>query len=119
MKQNPNGDVLWVTQFDGTDITGVKSIVVDSQNNVYTTGYFRGNSITIGNSILTSSEQEIENAFVTKQDTSGNVLWAEKIGQTDYVSVEKITIDTSDNICIVGNFEGTIDFGGITLIKSK
>jgi len=82
IKQNPNGEVLWITQFDCPDFNLIRaeSIVVDTQGNVYTAGYFY-DSITIGDTILTSSEQETRSAFVTKQDTSGNVLWAKKLGK--------------------------------------
>jgi len=117
LKQDASGNVLWVTHFGGTNISDVQSIVADSQGSAYTIGYFYEN-ITLGN-ITISSEQQTRSYFIAKQDTSGNVLWAKKIGQTDFISVEKITIDTSDNIYVLGDFDGTIDFDGTTFIASE
>jgi len=118
VKQDSSGNTLWATHFGGTNISGVQSIVADSQGNVYTTGYFYDN-ITIGNSTLTSSEQQTKSAFVVKHDTSGNVLWAKKIGQTDFVSIERIIIDATENICVIGLFSGTVDFDGIIFTDSN
>jgi len=116
LKQDYNGEVLWVTQFGETNISGSQSIIVDTQGSVYTIGYFR-NNITIGNINLTGYNSETRNFFISKQDTSGNVLWVKEIGQTDSVSVEKITTDTSDNLYIIGSFLGTLDFDGITFTE--
>jgi len=117
VKQDASGNVLWVTQFGGTNLLGVESIGVDSMGNVYTLGYFYDN-ITIGNNTLTSYEPGKRSPFIAKQDASGNVLWAKKIDHTDFISVKKIAIDTSDDLYIAGVFWGTVDFDGTTLISS-
>jgi len=81
LKQNSSGNVLWVTPFTTPQNSiGLvsESIVLDTQGNIYTSGYFSSDSITLGDITLTRSVEETTNAFITKQDSSGNVLWAKK-----------------------------------------
>jgi len=115
VKLNSLGGVLWATQFGNIqDFVFVKStsIAADSQGNIYTTGIFLGDSITFGNITLNhTSENETDNVFVVKQDSSGNVLWAKNFNQSNYASVEKVIIDALDNVYIVGNFMGTLELG--------
>jgi len=58
------------------------------------------------------------NSFITKQDSSGNVLWAKKIDGTNNVSIEKITTDSTDNIYITGEFSDTVGFGDTIFTNS-
>jgi len=122
IKLNSLGDVLWATQFGNTqDLGSVRpsSIVSDSQNNIYTVGTFSGNNITFGDiTLIRSSQEEKDNGFIVKQDSSGNVLWAKNFEQTDHFSIEKISTDNFDNIYAIGNFIGTVDFDGYVFTNS-
>jgi len=120
VKQDSEGNVLWVSQFVGTQNfllppSSSQTIVADTQGNVYTVGNFGADSITFGDFILTRPTGATINTFVVKQDPLGNVLWAKNFGETKSTYVKKITIDTFDNSYIIGNFWGTVNFGGTTL----
>src|SRR5690554_6880835 len=132
VKQNASGQVLWAEKFFGSFSGGTPqfqstSIAVDSQGNLYTTGYFSdgygSGTATFGNITLTFITETTGNVgadiFVVKQDSSGQVLWAKNFGANNSSSAgiigNHITIDASDNIYITGYFSGTADFEGTTL----
>jgi len=123
VKQDPLGNVLWATNFGNTQNFGSIrpfSIVADSQDNVYTIGTFSDyDSLTFGNiTLIRSSPEGIDNAFIVKQDSSGNVLWAKILNQTDSIYIEKVITDSSDNVYVVGRFDGTLSFGTDVLSNS-
>lgn len=132
VKQDSSGQVLWAEKFFGSAIGGTPqfqstSITVDTQGNLYTTGYFSdgygSGTATFGNITLTFITETTGNAgadiFVVKQDSSGQVLWAKNFGanNSDHAGIigRQITTDTSGNIYITGYFSGTADFESTTL----
>lgn len=133
VKQNSSGQVLWAEKFFGSFIGGTPlfqstGITVDSQGNLYTTGYFGdgygGGTATFGDITLTFITEAATNAgadiFVVKQNASGQVLWAKNFGAANSggnagITGRYITTDTSGNIYITGYFIGTADFEGTTL----
>jgi len=116
VKQDPSGEVVWVTPFVGTQSFSVyQAIVTDSQGNVYTAGNFRDESITFGDFTLTRPVGATVNAFIVKQDPSGNVLWAKNFGETNSTFIWKITIDNLGNLYSIGDFSGIANFGNITM----
>lgn len=133
VKQNSSGQVLWAEKFYGSAIGGTPQfqttgIAVDSQGNLYTTGYFSdgygGGTATFGDFTLSFiSETTTSNAgtdiFVVKQNASGQVLWAKNFGANNSGNAgiigRHIATDASDNIYITGQFIGTADFEGTIL----
>jgi len=120
VKQDPSGDVLWVTPFAGTQnsilpSSNSQAIVTDAQGNIYTAGNFGAESITFGNFTLTRPIGTTINAFIVKQDPSGNVLWAKNFGETNSASVWKIRIDNLGYLYIIGDFSGIVNFGNTTM----
>jgi len=122
VKQDSEGNVLWVSQFVGTQnivsLSLPRTITTDTQGNVYIAGYSGDYSITFGNFTLTRPVNVTNNAFLVKQDPSGNVLWVKDFGETQNTEIEKITTDAFDNLYITGYFGGTVNFGDTTLTNS-
>src|SRR5690606_5819101 len=132
VKQDSSGQVLWAEKFFGSFSGGTPpfqstSIAVDSQGNLYTTGFFSddygGGTTTFGNITLNFITETTAGSgadiFIVKQDTSGQVLWAKNFGanNSDHAGIigRQITTDTSGNIYITGYFSGTADFESTTL----
>ncbi|WZI67215.1 MAG: SBBP repeat-containing protein [Gloeotrichia echinulata CP02] len=116
---NTINNVLWAQKFGGTQNDAPTGIVVDSSGNTYVTGYFY-NTATFGSTTLTSDVNLYSNPFVTKLDSSGKFLWAQKFSNSSglggpFDPSTDITIDASGNTYITGNFSGTATFGNITL----
>jgi uncharacterized protein (TIGR02145 family) len=85
-------------------------IAVDSSGNVYTTGTFFGNVDFDNGSdsyFLNTGGSNIRGAFVLKNDSNGNFIWAKMMPNADgwYLS-----IDGQGNIYTSGFFYNTVDF---------
>jgi uncharacterized repeat protein (TIGR01451 family) len=48
--------------------------------------------------------------FLIKLDSVGNFIWVQQYGSTTDDEGQDILIDATDNIYIIGDFEGTVDF---------
>jgi hypothetical protein len=115
LKMNDLGNYVWAKKFTGTktgeDCVGV-NIALDASNNVYTTGYFKGNidfDPDLDIAPLTSAGVS-NDIYISKLNTSGNYVWAKKISSNSSKSVYSIATDNSNNVYTFGHFQGTVNF---------
>jgi hypothetical protein len=102
---------VWAKGLGGTAADESNSIAVDSSGNVYTTGFFNGIADFdpgAGEANLTSAGGN--DSFISKLDSSGNIVWAKRLGGTSSDSGRSIAVDSSGNVYTTGNFQGTVDF---------
>jgi len=102
---------VWAKGLCGTAADESNSIAVDSSGNVYTTGFFNGIADFdpgAGEANLTSAGGN--DSFISKLDSSGNIVWAERLGGTSSDLGYSIAVDSSGNVYTTGNFQGTVDF---------
>jgi hypothetical protein len=52
---------------------------------------------------------------VAKYSPTGDYLWAKRFGSTANDSANAVAVDSAGNIIVVGDFTGTVDFGGSAL----
>ncbi len=109
-KLDMNGDFLWVKQIVGYDFS-VEEIKVDTDGNIYTTGFFEGTAdftpgIT-GQELTSIGETDI---FIHKLDADGNFLWLGQIGSPLIEKSHSISTDANNNVYTTGMFKGTVDF---------
>jgi len=76
--------------------TTASRVAVDSEGGVYVVGTSAGS---FGHQVNTASEEDV---FLTKFDTEGNVVFSRLLGVDKGASVQGITVDSSDNVIIVG-----------------
>lgn len=101
----------WAKKMGGASYDRGQNLAVDQNGNVYSTGNF---SATVdfdpgaGMYNLTSAGQA--DAFISKLDANGNLVWAKRIGGTSDNSGMGIVPDADGNLYFVGNFTGTVDF---------
>jgi hypothetical protein len=110
-KFNSAGIFLWAQRIGSNGADGGASITFDSTGNIVFTGYFTGTvdfDPSVGVANLTSAVSG-EN-FISKFDTSGNYLWAKRIGGSGADRGMNIAVDGSGNIYSTGYFNGTVDF---------
>ena len=114
VKYDANGNVLWAVSAGGTSYDYGYGICTDANDNVCITGYFNSPSITFG--AITLSNTYCADVFVTKFDSSGNVLWAKSAHGTRSDYAFSICSDANNNIYITGMFDSSpIIFGNDTV----
>jgi hypothetical protein len=104
-------EYTWAKSIGGIGTDSGYSITVDTDGNVYTTGYFNDTADFdpgAGTSNLTSAGSN--DMFISKLDSSGDFVWAKSIGGAAGDLGTFITLDTDGNIYTTGFFNGTIDF---------
>ena len=121
-KIDPNGNLIWksnIGEMSGTgDPVGI-ALKVDALENIYTVGTFDGTvnfDPNEGSNNLTTEEKRYQ-VFLQKLNTDGDFVWVKSmpgIGGKErdwsHLSGLAITLDTSNNIYLTGNFDGTVDF---------
>ncbi len=124
-KFDSNGNHLWSKRFGGTGDDAGHSVSVDSSGNVYITGYFCSSTINFGGGDLTYSggycgRFPCNDIFLAKFDKDGNHLWSKRFGGTGDDAGHSVSVDSSGNVYITGNFSGsTINFGGDNLTNNE
>ena len=116
VKYDSNGYFLWAAQMgklsnnnNGYDIS------TDSNNNVYVTGYFQGESFNIYNAdgslgkTLNNTGSTGADVFTVKYDSNGYFLWATQMGAiiNTFNVGNGISIDYANNIFVTGYFQDT------------
>jgi hypothetical protein len=114
-KLNTNGDHVWSKKIGGSGWDQGTAITTDANGNVYTTGYFTETiDFDPGAAVSNLTNDQSNNAFVSKLDVNGDFVWAKGLGgtsiSTDYGKGKGIAIDLNENVFVIGEFEGTIDF---------
>ena len=113
-KFDANGNALWAKSAGGSSHDGGYGIAVDSNSNVYVTGYFAGLSITFDTTKLTNAGPfGSADVFTVKCDSNGNTIWAKNVGCGG--DSRGIAVDGMGNSYVVGDFNSPCTFGTTTL----
>lgn len=118
-KMNPQGHVLWAKRAIGNWADHALAVTVDKSSNVFITGSFLSDSLTLDSSTITNTSSGSEEIFIAKLSSDGTVLWLNKaVG--DYRDFPgDIKADPFGNVVVTGFYESsTIEFGDFTLTKS-
>ena len=100
----------WGGSFGGNGEDVIKEAHIDSDGNVYTTGYFTDTTNFDINGSFELTSNGFYDAFVQKTDSEGNFLWAKNFGSEMFEHGGAITTDDVGNVYITGNYEGTVNF---------
>ena len=111
-KLDSNGNYVWAKRLGGTSSDQGRGIALDAIGDVYTTGLFGGVADFdpgAGTANLTSAGSS--DIYVSKLDSSGNYVWAKRIGGTGIMNMaSEIAVDGSGNALTTGAFSDTVDF---------
>ncbi len=98
-------EYVWAKQ-----LPGARHVALDNDGNVYTVGSFRDTADFdpgAGTVELTSAgERDIA---ISKLDSSGNYVWAVRIGGTEQDVGRGVDVDDVGNVYVTGYFTGTVD----------
>lgn len=108
VKYNTNGTAQWAARVGGTGEDGGYGICVDSSSNVYVTGYYITNSLTIynanGTTFGTLANSGVADVFVVKYNSSGAAQWATRLCGTDNDYGYNIAADSNGNVYVTGYY---------------
>jgi hypothetical protein len=109
-----NENWLWSKGVGGSNGEIGQNIATDQNGNIYVVGSFSSPTLTFGTYTLTNAG--MNDVFLTKYDSLGNVLWAVKAGGSGDDQGFGVCTEKNWNVIIVGNFASSqISFGNITL----
>jgi hypothetical protein len=91
------GQARWARQL-GTDRTAA-GVATDAAGDIFLAG-----------SVLQSPGDN--DAYVTKLDPEGNVIWSLVFGDGADQQILGMAVDADGNVVVAGRLEGTVDFGG-------
>ena len=97
-KYDAIGNVIWAKSAGGTGIEIANAITIDDSVNIYIAGQFKSPTLSFGSTTLTNAG--LNDIFLAKYDSNGNVAWAKSMGSTNDDIANSVTVDTSANIYI-------------------
>ncbi len=118
-------DLTWAKGMSGTGGAVGSTICLDNIGNVYTIGQFKGTiDFDPGTNVASLTSINPFDYFITKMDSSGNLIWAKQFGSWyEYGgSVPRISIDNLGNVFAVGSYTGSADFdpgAGISILTTS
>jgi hypothetical protein len=113
------GTVQWGARIAGTGTDQGHGISVDSSGNLYVTGQYASNPLTLYNSDGSAFATTLANSgsidcFIAKYNTSGTVQWGARIAGTVSDIGRGISVDSSGNLYVTGSY----DSNPVTLYNS-
>lgn len=118
VKYDPNGNVVWARSEAGAGGDFCTGLAADASGNVYASGRYYSNSITIGSTTLTNVNNNYD-LFIAKYDTDGNPLWAKGGSSNSNEWMPSLAVDADGNLIATGWFEAfPISFGPFTIPNS-
>jgi hypothetical protein len=112
-KLSPAGALIWAGALGMGCPSHGNGIAVDSAGNAFVTGFFEGtgNFDPAGGSSLLTSVGAFNNAYVTRLDAGGNLVWAVGLGTGSANAIgQQIALDGADNVYTTGTFSGAASF---------
>lgn len=106
-----SGDDITMSTFGGTYREEPRSIEIDGNGNIYSSGYFRGTVDFDPGEGVTSLTSSLASIYLLKLDPSGNFLWVKSFGGSiGGNSGNTIAFDGAGHLYLGGNFAGRADF---------
>lgn len=108
-KFSNSGNFAWVKVIKNNEYNYSEDIAVDHDNNLYITGYFRGEldfDPSANNSILDAGSTS--DVFLAKYSTDGNFLWVRSLEGNEFNHGRKVVVDSDNSPVISGQFRGEL-----------
>lgn len=107
-KLDSAGNMLWTKQSIGSDLEYATAVKVNSFDQLFVTGYYRGPSIIFGTDTALSVYPNKYQTFLVSYDTTGTVKWLKTSsgGNNDYSN--SVTTGPGDEIYITGQYQSPV-----------
>jgi hypothetical protein len=112
VKYNSSGIAQWATRIGGDIIQTGRSITSDSEGNIYVTGNYSSNPVTIyswngtpsGTIFGTLDKSGGNDVYVVKYNSSGTAMWATRLSGSSNEDAKSIRSDSAGSIYVTGNY---------------
>ena len=105
------------TYLGGTNQDIGRLSTLDSKNDIYIVGETFSNNFPVNNSLYSSISGSYD-AFITKFDSSGNLLYSTYLGGSSGNEGWNVVVDNNDNVIIVGGTSST-NFPTVNAVQSS
>lgn len=114
------GEFVWQLAVGGPDsdigdVALVNAVATDMSGNVVIAGQFEGTVNFGGSNLSTAGDKDI---VVASYTSGGAHSWSQRFGSTGSDQGFGVGTDSSGNVYVVGQFSGTVNFGGGNLLSS-
>ncbi|WP_417590259.1 T9SS type A sorting domain-containing protein [Owenweeksia hongkongensis] len=113
-KYDSSGSFGWVKSFGGRNADRLKSLQLDSMDNIYTAGWFTDTMDLdpgLGNYQLIPKGLYGSDGFVQKLDANGNLIWGKGFGAPVVNDqVVSIAVGKHGHVLVTGVFDDSIEF---------
>src|SRR5262245_27253616 len=110
-----SGIGVWSKRFGGPQNDDA-AMATDTMGNALLAGGINGSDVPDGVTLGGAGQGD---AFVAKFNGAGKLLWAKSFGDGDWQGANVVRADASGNVLLAGDFDGTINLGGVPLINSS
>jgi len=115
-KYNAAGQAQWARQFNNDAPLYDPYLAMDSNGNLYITGYFQNSGLYVdGHPLINSSTPTYNDIYILKLDNQANVLWAHSAGGFGHDVALGIAVDADNDVYITGYYSPNAVFGGVSL----
>lgn len=114
IKLDETGQVVWGRSIEGSGLKEAKDIIVDEDNNIYLVGYFSDELfLTMDTPITAIGDTD---AFFTKWDSDGNLIWTNQAGETVDTRARKLSLLPNGDMISSGIFDGIMTIGDTSIV---
>jgi len=101
----------WIKDTKGKGAHYINSTCFDNSGNIFITGYFDDSTdVDPGPLTYYLYPSQYSDAFISKLDMQGNLLWANHIAGLGYEQGFSVKTNIAGNVYSIGSFQGTVDF---------
>lgn len=100
IKFDKSGNELWTKQIGTESYDEANAITTDTQGNVFVAGFTQGQ--------IGEQHKGEDDAFITKLDTNGELLWTKQMGTESYDYAQAVATDSQGNVFMAGYTHGKI-----------
>lgn len=104
-----DGSYLWAKRYGSSAQDFAEGLALGAQNEIFLAGAFANTMNISGQGLVSVGGYDI---FVTKLDASGQHIWSRGFGDSFADYAKDVAVDSQGDVVVVGEFRGTIDFGG-------
>lgn len=108
----------WGRNTESAFVNEALDVEVDANGNTYTTGYITGETA-FDVTVVQPSAAGNGDIYVAKYAPNGTLIWIQQFGGNFSDRAYDLCIDQADNICVTGQFFGTVNFGATSLTSTS